>query len=47
VKRLDALRDSAPKDTVLSEIATEASDAIEQLVGYYIEETMPEHEANE
>jgi hypothetical protein len=36
LKRLDALRERAPKDSLLAEAVAEASDAIDGLVGYFI-----------
>ena len=36
LKRLDALRERAPKDSLLAEVVSEASDAIDGLVGYFI-----------
>jgi hypothetical protein len=36
LKRLDALREGAPKDSLLAEAVAEASEAIGGLVGYFV-----------
>jgi hypothetical protein len=35
LKRLDALRDQAPKDSVLSRLVAKASEPVGELVGYF------------